>query len=186
MKVFKLCFEHLERSNILITLISPHLKEFLVSRSSRGMITTIAFWHCTCSESPDVIRPLAISSGESWSTLFAPPRMKTYFMLLFLEKFKLFSRHSMFWYLSSWIPEFNVSCIEKQFFQTSGYLLKFDIKESPINITFSGDSYNKTLCCLNFSYQPSFTFLGTGIASGEISIEGLLQINSVDDKLSCC
>ena len=60
------------------------------------MITTLAFWHCAYAESPDVIRPLAISSGQLWSTLFAPKRMKTYFMLQFLEKFKLFSRHGMF------------------------------------------------------------------------------------------
>ena len=47
------------------------------------MITTLAFWHCACAESPDIIRPLGISSVELWSTLFVPPRMKLYFMLQF-------------------------------------------------------------------------------------------------------
>ena len=67
----------------------------MVSRGSRGMITTLAFLHCAYAESPDVLRPLAISSGELWSTLFVPPRMKTYFMQQLLEKLKLFSRYSM-------------------------------------------------------------------------------------------
>ena len=86
--MYKLCFKHLESNNVLITLIYPRLNEFLVSRGSTGMITTVAFWHCACAESPDVIRPFAISSGELWSTLFVPPRMKTSFTLQF------FSRHS--------------------------------------------------------------------------------------------
>ena len=94
--MYKLYFEHLESNNVLITLIFPRLSEFLVSYGSRGIITTLAFWHCACAESPAIVRPLAISSGELWSTLFVPPRMKTYFKLQFLEKFKLFSRHSMF------------------------------------------------------------------------------------------
>ena len=94
--VYKLCFEHLENNNLLITLVFPRLNEFLVSRDSRGMITTLAFWHGACAESPDVVRPLAISSRELWSTLFVTPRMKTYFMVQFLEKFKLFNRHSTF------------------------------------------------------------------------------------------
>ena len=88
----KSCFEHLKSNNVLITLIFPCFNEFLVSRGSRGMITTLAFWHCACAKSPDVIRLLAISFGELWSTLFVPPRIKTY-MLQFLEKFKLFSCH---------------------------------------------------------------------------------------------
>ena len=50
------------------------------------------------------------------------------------------------------------------------------MKESPTNITFAGDSCNKKLCCLNFSYQPSFPFLGAGITGDEIFIEGLFQI----------
>ena len=77
LKVYKVCFENLESNNVLITLIIPCLNKFLVSCGSRGMITTLAFWHCACAESPDVIRPLAISSEELWSTLYAPPRMKT-------------------------------------------------------------------------------------------------------------
>ena len=84
--MYKLCFKHLESNNVLITLISPCNNEFLVSRGSRGMITILAFWHCACAESPDVIRPLAVSSGELWSTLFVPPKMKIYFMLQFLTK----------------------------------------------------------------------------------------------------
>ena len=95
-RVYELYFEHLESNNVLITLIFPRLNKFLPSHGSRGMITTLAFWHCACAKSPDVIRPLAISSGELCLTLFVPPRMKTYFMQQLLEKFKLFSRHSMF------------------------------------------------------------------------------------------
>ena len=94
--MYKLCFKHLESNNVLITLIFPRLNEFLVSRGSREMIITLPFWHCACAESPDVIRPLAISSGELWSILFVPPRVKIYFMLKFLQKLKLFSRHIMF------------------------------------------------------------------------------------------
>ena len=79
--MYKSRLEYLESNNVLIMLIFPHLNEFLVSQDSRGMITTLAFWHCACAESPDVIRPLAISSGELWSTLFVPPKMKIHFML---------------------------------------------------------------------------------------------------------
>ena len=78
-KVYKLCFEHLESNDVLITLIFPHLTEFLISRGSRGMISNLAFWHCAFPKSQVVIRPLAISSWEFWSTLFVPPRMKTFF-----------------------------------------------------------------------------------------------------------
>ena len=81
----QIMFRHLESNNVLITLIFTSLNEFLVSRGSRGMITTLAFWHCACAESPDVIRPLAISSGELWSTLFVPPRMKTFYATIFRE-----------------------------------------------------------------------------------------------------
>ena len=75
----------MESNNVLIALIFPRLNEFLVSGVSGGMITTLAFWHCACAESPDVIRPLAISSGELWSTLFVPPRMKTFYATIFRE-----------------------------------------------------------------------------------------------------
>ena len=83
--MYKLCFKHLESNNVLITLIYPCLNEFLVSCGSTGMITTVAFWLCACAESPDVIRPFAISSGELRSTLFAPPRMKTFYATIFRE-----------------------------------------------------------------------------------------------------
>ena len=49
------------------------------------MITSVAICHCACSESPDVIRPLAISSEELWSTLFVPPRVKTFYATTFRE-----------------------------------------------------------------------------------------------------
>ena len=61
------------------------------------------------------------------------------------------------------------------------YLLKFDIKESPINITFADDPCNKKIFCFSYSSQPSFPFLGTGITGDEIFTEGFLQISSVDD-----
>ena len=83
--MYKLCFKHLESNNVLITLISPCNNEFLVSHGSRGMITILAFWHCACAESPDVIRPLAISSEELWSTLFVPPKVKTFYATTFRE-----------------------------------------------------------------------------------------------------
>ena len=72
------------------------LIELLISRGCRGMITTSAFLHCGCAESPDVIWSFVISSVELCSTLFVPPRMETYFIQPFLEKFKLLSHHSMF------------------------------------------------------------------------------------------
>ena len=49
------------------------------------MITTLAVWHCACAESPDIIRPFAISSGELWPTLFVPPKMKTFYATIFRE-----------------------------------------------------------------------------------------------------
>ena len=48
----KLC---LESDTVWITFIFPRHNEFLISRGSRWMITTLAFWHCACAESPDVI-----------------------------------------------------------------------------------------------------------------------------------
>ena len=125
-RVYKLCFEDLESNNVLITLIFTCLNKFLASHGSRGMITTLAFWHCAYAESPDVIRPLAIFSGELCSTLFVPPRMKTYFMLQLLEKFKLFSHHSMFSILSPWIPKFNV--LKDNYFQHQGTCLNLTLK----------------------------------------------------------
>ena len=36
----------------------------------------------------------------------------------------------------------------------------FDIKESPINKTFEGESLSKKFCSQHFLYQPSLLFLG--------------------------
>ena len=83
--MYRLCFEQLESNNVLITLIFLCHNEFLVSRGSRGMITTLASWHCACAKSPDVIRPLAISSGELWSSFFVPPSTKLFYATIFRE-----------------------------------------------------------------------------------------------------
>ena len=165
-----------------MTLIFLGLNEFLVSRGSRGMITTLALSHCACAESPDVIKPLVISSGGIMVNIICTTKDENIFYGTIFREIQIIQSP---WYvlnlvtLDSKLPRFLDT-------KTSGYLLKFDIKESPINITFAGDSCNKKLCRLNFSYQPSFPLLGTGITGDEISIEGLLQISSIDDKLSCC
>ena len=74
-----------------------------------------------------------------------------------------FILHDKFWVLSPGIPKFNELRLEKYSDQTSWYLLMFDIKESPINKIFEGESFSKKFCSRNFSHQPSLLLLGAGI-----------------------
>ena len=129
------------------------------------MITTLAPGHCACIEIPDEIRPLTISSGELWSTLYVPQRIKIQDKVEFEGNFMFFILHNKFWILSPGIPKFNVLCLEKYSDQTSWYLLMFDITESPINRVSEGESFSKKFCSRNFSYQPILLLLGAGTKS---------------------
>ena len=113
MKEPKLSFKHSES----IASIFLCLSEFLISRGSRGIITTLAFWHC----------------GRHYLYY---QRWKHILCYNLFEKFKLLSCLSMFWILPCH-PEFhNLTYYDlKKKIQISRYLLKFDIKESPIPIS---------------------------------------------------
>ena len=148
----------------------PLPKENFLSRGSNGMITTFARWHCACTEIPDEISPLTISSGELWSTLYVPQRIKIQDKVEFEGSLMLFILHNKFWILSPGIPKFNVLCLEKCSDQTSWYLLIFDIRESRINKMSEGELFIKKFCSRNFSYQPILLLLGAGIKRFDISI----------------
>ena len=45
---------------------------------------------------------------------------------------------------------------------------KFDIKESPLNKIFEGESFSKKICSQNFSYQPGLLLLDAGIKCFDI------------------
>ena len=49
----------------------------------------------------------------------------------------------------------------------------FDIKESPINKIFEGESFSKKFCSHNFLYQPSLLLLRAGIKWFDISISDI-------------
>ena len=128
-------------------LMFPLFKENLLSRGSNRMITTLARWHCSCTEISDEIGPLTISPAELWSTLFVPQRMKMQDQVKFEGNFRLSIFHNRFWIFSPGIPTFNVLCFEKYSDQTSWYLLMFDIKESLVNKIFEAESFSKNFCC---------------------------------------
>ena len=117
----------------MILILFPLLKENFVSHNGSRMITTLARWHYDCAEISDEISWLTISSGELWSVLFVPQRMKMQYKVEFEGHFRGFFLKNNFWYLFLGIPKFNVLCLEKYLDQTSSCLVMFDIKESPIN-----------------------------------------------------
>ena len=117
----------------MILILFPLLKENFVPHKGSRMITTLARWHYDCAEISDEISWLTISSGELWSVLFVPQRMKMQYKVEFEGHFRGFFSKNNFWYLFLGIPKFNVLCLEKCLDQTSSYLIMFDIKESPIN-----------------------------------------------------
>ena len=139
---------HSDSKSELMILMFPFVKENSLSRGNNGMITTLARWHCACMETPYETSPFTISSGELWSTLFVPQRMKIQDKVEFEGNFRFFILNNKFWNLSPGIPKFNVLCLEKYSDQTSRHLLMFDI-----NATFEGKSFHKKFCSRNFSYQ---------------------------------
>ena len=161
-----------------MVLMFPLLKENVLSNGSNGMITALVRWNCACTKIPDVLSPLTISSGELWSKLFVPQRMKIQRMKIqdkveFKGNFSFFTLHNKFWILSSERPKFSVLCLEKYSDQTSWYLFMLDIKDSPINKIFEGDSFCKNLCSQKFLYQTRLLFLGAGIKYFNISISDI-------------
>ena len=76
MHVYKLYLGQSDSKSELMILMFLLLKENILSRGRSGIITTLARWHCACTEIPDEISLLTISSGELWSTLFVPQSMK--------------------------------------------------------------------------------------------------------------
>ena len=74
--VYKLYLGHSVSKSELMILLFPQLQLNFLSRGSNRMITTLAQSHCAYTKIPDVINPLRISSGELWSILLVPQRMK--------------------------------------------------------------------------------------------------------------
>ena len=159
------------------------------------MVTALARWHYDCAEISDEISWFTISSGELWSVLFVPQRMKMQYKVEFEGHFRGFFLHNKFWYLFLGIPKFNVLCLEKYLDQTSGYLIMFGIKESWINKIFECESFSKKFWFVTkfvitfgystymFGFEDTFTFflrtVVPDIANNLPSIEETLSLRFI-------
>ena len=116
-KKYKPCFPDSSSKSLLVILMFLLLTESFLLQGSNGISMMVALWHCFLAEIPDSIIPVASSSGGLWSRLFLLQRMKIYWILKLMEKFKFCILHNTCWISSPSIPKFKVSLLEKYFFQ---------------------------------------------------------------------
>ena len=160
--VYKLYLGHSVSKSELMILMFPQLQLNFLSRGSNRMITTLAQSHCAYTKIPDVINPLRISSGELWSILLVPQRMKIQDKVEFKGISGCLSSTINFEFYPQGYQR--LTCYVWRNIQTKhlGTYLCFDIKESPINQIFEGKSFSKKLCYLQIFHTNQIYYSRPG------------------------